>query len=375
MEVEEINEFEPLRDCWNAILGKSVIEDNIFLTWEWLSTWWKYFGEGRRLLLLTVREKDEILAIAPLMFSQYKLLKFGNIRRIEFIGCPHSDYHNFIMVKKERECLKTLLDYLTKNVEKWNWIELREIEGSTPTVNLLYELSSEISPIFTVSERICNICPYIPLPTSFDILLKKLTKNTRQNINKYLRRINRDYNNVTFKRYDETGFSIKEAMGIFIKLHQKRWNNRGFPGAFADRKFHDFHMEIADLFAERGWLGLYFLMVNDEPISTQYTFEYKLKSYYYLAGFDPDFSDYSVGNLTTMFILKECIRRGFREYDMMRGDELYKMMWTKNCRKNYEVGILRKDLYSRLLNWSTSAKALNKLAEKFGISLKISYTT
>ena len=368
--VMEINDFESLRNCWNIMLEKSIIEDNIFLTWEWLSTWWKYFGEGRKFLALAARENDKILAIAPFMLSQYKLPKFGNIRRIEFIGSPHSDYHNFIALRKAKECLKHIINYLTKNIENWNWIQLKEIPKSTPTLNFLHELSPIFSSKLYIETKICNLCPYVPLPKSFDALMKKLTKNMRQNLRRYLRRIGEKYD-VTFKRYDEMDFSVKEAMETFIRLHQKRWSARGLPGAFKDERFCNFHMEIAHLFAERNWLGLYFLMADGEPISAQYTFEYKRKMYYYLAGFNPEYSNYSVGNLTTMFLLKECIKRGFKEYDMMRGNEAYKMMWTRKCRENYEIRIIRKDFYSRFLNWATSAKTLNKLAEKLKISLKL----
>jgi len=370
MRVKEISDFESLSDSWNNLLKRNMVEDNIFLTWEWLSIWWKHFGKTRKLLLLAVKENNEILALAPLMLSKYKLPRFGAMRRIEFIGSPHSDYHNLIIIKEKMKCLKNLLIYIIEEIKNWDWVELKEINEHTPTVRLLRALAPNSSTGLTFVERVCNICPYIPLYGSFDILMKNLTKNMRQNINKYLRRINRDFKNVSFKRYDKADFSVKEAMKVFIKLHQKRWNSQGLPGAFANEKFRDFHLEIADLFDRRGWLGLYFLMVNDEPVSAQYTFEYKLKVYYYLAGFNPEFSDYSVGNLTTMFLLKECIKRGFKEYDMMRGDEPYKMFWTDKCRKNIEVRLVKKNLQSRFYNWLTWSNVINEIAGKLKLTLK-----
>jgi len=371
MRVEDIDCFESLRDCWDVILERNTLENNnVFLTWEWVSTWWKYFGKGRKLLILVVKDNEEILAIAPLMLSAYKLLRFGNIRRIEFLGTPHSDYHNFIIIKKEKECLEKLLNYLTENIKDWNWMELKEIPGSASTISLLHALSSGSSFDLTITERACNLCPYIPIPKSFDILMRSLTKNMRQNLNKYLRRASKKYK-IEFKKYDEIELSVNEAMEIFIRLHKKRWKAKGLPGAFEDKRFRDFHMEIAQIFDKKGWLGLYFLLLNGEPVSAQYTFEYNRKMYYYLAGFDPNFSNFSVGNLTIMFLLKECIKKGFKEYDMMRGDEAYKTMWTHKYRRNYEIRISRKDFYSRFFNWATSTDFLIKLAEKFRISLKL----
>ena len=53
MEIIHIENFESLpinKYEWNNILKKSN-NNNIFLTWEWLSTWFKYFGTNKKCLL------------------------------------------------------------------------------------------------------------------------------------------------------------------------------------------------------------------------------------------------------------------------------------------------------------------------------------
>ena len=49
-------EFGALRDDWNALLCRSAA-DNIFLTWEWLHTWWEHFGSNKNLLLLAIEDR------------------------------------------------------------------------------------------------------------------------------------------------------------------------------------------------------------------------------------------------------------------------------------------------------------------------------
>jgi len=83
--IEDFNEFENLRNVWNSILQRS-FDNNIFSTWEWLWCWWKHFGKSRR--------------------------HFGELRRVEFIGSPHADYNNFILLKKEVKYAKLFLDGL-----------------------------------------------------------------------------------------------------------------------------------------------------------------------------------------------------------------------------------------------------------------------
>ena len=371
MKVREVETIQDLEEDWNDVLVKNLMGDDVFLTWEWQSASWKHFGEGRKLLVLVVEEESEIIAIAPLMLSKYRLPGFGFLREIEFLGLRHSDYNNFIISKKPRECLTHIVDYLEKNVGDWDWIDLKEVpeppRGSNYSPTEFLNLSSGLK----LRERICNLCPYISLPNSFEHLMKTLGKNMRQNLNKYLRRIKQSHK-VELKRYDEAGFSVKEAMNLLIDLNEKRWASDGKVGSFKKNgnAFRNFHMDVSERFADRGWLGLYFLMASNKPVAVQYNFEYAQKMYYYLAGFDPRYSSYSVGNLVIMYLLEKCVQKGLREYDMMRGDEPYKMSWTQTCRRNSEIRLIRKHARSKFYDWVTWSSLVNNLAADFRLSLK-----
>jgi CelD/BcsL family acetyltransferase involved in cellulose biosynthesis len=60
MQVEIITEesdFLALEDIWNPLLQNSST-DNIFLTFEWLSTWWRHFAQGNQLFVMVVRNQE-----------------------------------------------------------------------------------------------------------------------------------------------------------------------------------------------------------------------------------------------------------------------------------------------------------------------------
>jgi CelD/BcsL family acetyltransferase involved in cellulose biosynthesis len=363
--VTEVSDFESVRKEWNQVLEENRFGNNVFLTLDWLSTWWKHFGGQRKLLLLKVEENNRVLGIAPMMLSKYKLPAFGSIRKIEFLGTRHSDYNNFIICKKERAVVRSIIDYLN-GVEDWDWIELKEIPESTSYSRRLF---ADPSLKLEMKERVCNLCPYVELPKKFESLKKTFRRNLRQNLNRYLRKIQTGHT-LDLKRFDEAGFSAKEAMDLFIRLHEAKWGSQGKPGAFAEDTFRDFHMDVAESFAQNRWLGIYFLMVDGEPVASQYTFEYYQKMYYYLAGFLPKYSSFSVGNLMIMFLLRECIEKGFTEYDMTRGLEPYKLQWTNKYRKNFEVRLVHKKITSELYDWVTWGETVENFATKIGLSLK-----
>ncbi|MCW4016286.1 MAG: GNAT family N-acetyltransferase [Candidatus Bathyarchaeota archaeon] len=366
LKLNEVDNFDGVKETWDTVLESNLFGNNVFLTWAWLSTWWKHFGSNRRLLLLTVEDEDKVCAIAPLMLSKYKMPGLGSVKKVEFVGTRHSDYNNFIIAEQKEKCLNIIMDYLVNVVADWDWIELKEIPESK---NYSGNLFSNVPFNLDVQERVYNVCPYITLPDSFESFMKGLSCNMRQDLNKKLRRIKQNHK-IDFKKFDEVGLSVNEAINVFMEIHQKKWNSEGLSGAFHDGAFRDFHVDVAERFNDKNWLSLYFLMANDEPIAGHYSFDYAEKTYYYLSGFLPEYSVYSAGSLTIMLILKRCIENGIKEYDLMRGAEAYKKRWTHTYRKNFEVRLVRNSLHSKFYNWITCSSTVDNLAKKLSFSLK-----
>ena len=363
-EIESFSEFESLHELWNKILQKS-LDNDVFSTWEWLWCWWKHFGKGRKLRILMVKEKNQIIAIAPLMLSYYNFLNFGKLAKIEFMSSPHGDYNNFILLKKENRYVGLLLNALM-DFSDWNMLDLRDIREGSITAKTLSSLSLSINN-FRLNLKVGTLCPYIRLPSSMEAFERRLSRNMRRNLRKRMRKLS-STNKVEFISHKEFG-SVSEAMEAFFKLHQKRWKAKGKPGAFASEDLRRFHLNLAKVFDEKGWLSLHFLMVNDEPVAAAYTFDYNLKKYGYLTGFDPAYSRFGVGNLLKIHIVNECIRRGYREYDLTRDFEPYKAEWATHIRKNYIATFVRNGLFAKIYNRLARSSLSSILYNKFGLQL------
>ena len=363
LEVKEFNDFQILKDEWNDSLKVS-LDNNVFSTWEWLSTWWRHFGEGKKLVILLIEEESRISAIAPFVYSKHNFLGLGNLKKISFVGSPESDYNSFILKERNVMFLELFLDYLTEHFD-WDYLELEDVPESGASTGLIRGMPLKMQ-YRNWEERQSNLCPYVPLPFSMDVFTRELGRTMRYNLKRYSSKLEREHR-VELKEYDELG-SVKEAMELFFDLHQKRWESSGELGAFNMQLFRDFHVDLAACFAEKGWLNLDFLTVDDKPVSAKYGFKYNQKFYSYLSGWDPDYSRYRVGNLSTMYEIEKCIRSHLREYDMMRGDEPYKRLWTTRARRNLELRFVRKGFSSRLYCWQTKKRRINILLSKLGVT-------
>src|SRR5262245_19899198 len=72
-----------LRGEWRDLLQASSA-DCVFLTWQWLSTWWRHLSQGRRLCLIAVRSAGELIAVAPFMVAPPRVTRLIPFRSLVF---------------------------------------------------------------------------------------------------------------------------------------------------------------------------------------------------------------------------------------------------------------------------------------------------
>jgi CelD/BcsL family acetyltransferase involved in cellulose biosynthesis len=315
--------------------------------------------------MVTVRDGEKILAAAPLMSSKYRLYGL-ELRKIEFIATPASDYHSFLLTEKKPEYVKMMLEHVNRTATEWDCIELQEIPEDSETAKILRNISK--AP-FKFEERIMNQCPYTLLPSKFEDYLQGLSYSFRKNLRRYERKLQKQFK-VDFRICNDID-NVDVAIRTFFDLHQKEWQSKKQRGAFSDQKFRDFHIDIARAFAKKGWLTLNFLMLNDEPVVAGYDFIYAHKLFYYLSGFNPRYSKYNVGHLRHMYLIKHCIEKGIKEYDFMRGNEPYKTRWNTTIRKNLEVRAIKRRIIPLVYDWLTKNDEFSPLTFWMGKHLSV----
>jgi len=104
----------------------------------------------------------------------------------------------------------------------------------------------------------------------------------------------------------------------------------------------EFYIELANVMAQKKWLDLSFLIVDGRVASAVYGFKYNQRFYYYVTAFDPDYANYSIGNLHIMHLLESAIKDGLSEFDFLRGLEAYKLYWSRSIKNNIQLIVGRR---------------------------------
>jgi len=348
LRVEKINNsisFLSLENCWNSLLEKSG-SDNIFLTFEWLFTWWEVFGEDKELCLLLIKkEGEEIIGIAPLMISKGFRFLGRRLRKVEFIGSGKCDYHDFIIIEKRGEALKSIFDFFSKEYRLWDVIGLRHIPETSPNLQLLR--SKEINNGLLGVEYIIDQCPYIFLYGDWDKFVKNLSRHLRQDLRRQKRRLEKR-GAISVTQVQENG-DPRENLQLLNKMFQQRIGDKKEDSDFFKGKNLSFLTKIYQVMLSRHWLSISALFLDDKMIAYVFGFKYRGTFYYWNVSFNPAYHSFSPGKILTGDIIKDCIEDDIRVFDFLSGNEEYKLKWTDLAKANYELCYFKDNILGSIL--------------------------
>lgn len=344
--IKDDADFHGLRDRWNDLLAASE-SNNIFLSWEWVYTWWGIFKGERELNILAFWKEDELVGIAPLLareINYYGLLKY---KRIEFLASGEdeadeicSEYLNIIIKPgMEEQVIEEILNYLHNNND-WGEVVLKElVAGNTNTAILSARLSAG-GWKYTIDHD--DAAPYIQLPASWEALTGVLSGDFRYKIRRDRKKLNEKgtVEITTINNPDD----LAGAFNILVSLHQARWEKLGKQGCFNSNKFNEFHKKMIPELLRKGQLRLLIMEINKKPVAALYELVYNKKVLYYQSGFDIDYDPkLSVGNILRAYSIEKAVLEGFREYDFLKGaDKRHCREWSSNERKIVKIRIFKK---------------------------------
>lgn len=308
--------FQTLRPEWLRLLGE-VSFQSVFFTPQWQETWWRHFGAGRRLSLLTVRSDDgRLQGLAPLMRSNAD----ADTTRLEFIGdLELCDYFDLLIApRQQNDVAQAMAKYLVSQAGEDVEICLNNLSASSTTATLLQDSLTKEGLL--VEAETIETCPTIILPADWNAYLATLRGKDRHELRRKIRRAE----NAADLAYTvtETPDRLDEDLDTFIALHRmsQQDDKQGFmtPAKVA------FFRDMARQLWREGWLELAFLHADGRPIAGLCCMTYGTTYAAYNSGYHPDYGALSAGIVLFANRIHSAIDRGFVAFDFLRGNEAYK---------------------------------------------------
>jgi CelD/BcsL family acetyltransferase involved in cellulose biosynthesis len=313
---------------WNTLLSESI--SNVpFLRYEYLSAWWETRGGGEwpqaELALISARENDRLIGIAPLFLSEHDgkqaLLLLGSIEI--------SDYLDLIVRADDlSRFLSELLDFLASpaldgpgqatSAITWPAIDWYNLPESSPTLTALEAEVAKRGWMYKPEPFRPSLS--VPLPGDFEAYLMNIDKKQRHEIRRKMRRAEADERDVRWYIVEEES-TLEAEIDLFLALMANDHHKEDF---LSEVMRAQMRASVHAAF-KAGWLQLAFLEVDGKKAAGYLNFDYGNRIYVYNSGLDFNYGDLSPGWVLLGYLLQWANENSRAEFDFMRGDEDYKV--------------------------------------------------
>lgn len=302
---------------------------NPFLTPDWYFAWLRHMGGGAHPLVVVVhRAEGGLRGLMPLVAEPR-----GRRRVHRFAGADIGDFFHPVAAEDEqsevaarcgealRDCSAVVLDRAGPGTD---WA--RALAGRMPRHSRVAYREAPL-PHLTLGEG------------GWDAYLAARSRNFRNQVGRKMRALERDHE-VNLRR-TEAEDDIEADFDVFLRLHRERWRERGGSDALRGDAV-PFHRAFARSAQEHGWLRLWFLEVDGEPVAAWYGWRIGHRYAYYLAGFAPRWARSSVGFLLLAHTVRSAFAEGAGSYDFLLGAETYKSRFTDGHREVRTIALGRR---------------------------------
>ncbi len=316
------SEFTALREPWNHLAAITPLK-SVFLRHEWFDAAWQALEHAIHPLILIVERRGEIICICPLALKIPPRRARGR-RKLTFFSVPDTQECGLLInPDREQMAIHRIARWLNDESRIWDTLQLQDMPEHTPHRDRLMAALIEHG---MRAKRSADSANYIvDVSGNWDRYYGGVSRRVKKNVNLSANRISRS-GDFSLAHEDAT-LDPETSLEDAIRVSARSWKrdlgvtlDATLPGAFIRRLTH--------LAGELGWLSIWILYVDANPIAMEYQLRYAGRVHALRADFDDNETSASPGlyvhhkQLQTLFDDPET-----EQYLMGPGANEYKFRW------------------------------------------------
>jgi len=323
-------DFLALEKSWDKLLARSDA-NTIFLTWDWINSWYSTSLTTVRPYIIVIEYADEIIAIAPFYIQDYKLAKCISYRGLKCLAdqAIGSEYSNFIVTSELTQysaikLKKMLWDELNSSrcSKQWDFIWLSNIAAWTSGgQSLLTALT--LQPALRYNQREIEFAATDLQPLNIDIL-PQLSKSLRTNIKQTTKQIGKQgHMDIQLTQHID---DLPQHLDTLFHLHNQRWQRTGSAGSFSRPALMAFYKSFTPIALNNNQLRLLRLEIDGKIQAMQLGYVYDGKFLALQEGFNPDVVP-GTGQVLRHAAFGACLNEKLTSYDFLAIYTDHKRRW------------------------------------------------
>lgn len=319
--VRSSQDLDGVRSVWNEV-ARTNTPCPPWTTYEWFSSWYYASTEAMSPYIILFLENGKPVGLAPLIRTVVRHYGMSFVQ----LGFISDTNPNEIIIgpSDHSRCVAALFSHLSEVESEWDVIKLRGLKTESTTKLLLEDLLKKSSRRWIWDNSIES--PYLPIQSDWETYYKNLSKNLRNSVRRGIKDIQKCG---TLKTLDySTPDRVDAGIKIIYDISERSWQAQEGTD-ISSGKDGRFYASFAKGAAERGWLNLKILALDDHPIAFEYNLCFGGTVYELKSGYDQTYRQFSPGKILMRYNVEYFISHKYSEIDFMGASDEYKLQWTK----------------------------------------------
>ncbi len=342
--IECLSELAPLEAEWDE-LNRHAADATPFSSPAWITSWIRcYGGDDPRLRIVTVRDRGRLVGVAP-----FYLARTCSLKVLHLLGKKHlfgGESVNLLLAPEVQEAVASrIFDALLDEVGRWDALFLYGTRYQSATQRLLFSAGQRLLEETTTITALLGLVPVVRLAGSWEEFLATRSKKFRTNS----RRRHAACSQQGVSLVSESGLGDGDSLlQRLVGVEKRSWQAvRGRPTISSNRAF--FGGLLPGLVAE-GRADVIWAVKEGQPLAFYLYLLNGRRAYSYVTGFDPAYSELSVGSLVTDQLIRQLCEAGMQMLDL--GISRW-IGYKERLTREYEIALrhvlIRKGLTGRLV--------------------------
>lgn len=357
-------EFAALHDAWNEVAA-ACAQRSVFLTHEWFDAAWQWRRSAARLRVLCHYRGARLAAILPLVVQETGAHRV-RARELTFLTVPDTQWCDVLAAPADAApAADAFAAELRRQAGEWDVARLKYLRTDSIAATWLAPALQARGFALGIAQAPGN--PFIPLDGAWSAFYDTRSRRLKKANNLAGNRLRR----AGEVRIDWHGpgmagaGTIAEIDAQVTAVSAASWKAQtgmslDHPGPQA------FIRRLSELAAQRGWLSVWRLALDDRPAAIEYQLIADGDVFALRSDFDMALEEMSPGSCLNRHLLEQLFARGLHRYYMGPGRNAYKYRWTDEVEPVHEIVAFGRTWRGRWLDMLESSvkPAVTKLRQR-----------
>jgi CelD/BcsL family acetyltransferase involved in cellulose biosynthesis len=332
-EINDPQDLAALRPQWSALLQRTQSATYCH-SLDWLETYWKHFGAGKRLRVLVVEDDDEVVGILP--FAVWAAHRTEPIKSLTY---PLDYWGNFYgpIGPDPLVTLTAGLEHIRRTPRDWHFIELQWVDALADDGRT--QFAFDRAGIHAVCEArqasaIVDLAHY----GSWDAYCASHNSKWRNTLGRQEKKLARR-GAVTYVRHRTSGtggsqadpkWDIYEACEA---VSRASWQGNAKNGTMLNKDLHRaYFRECHQKGIENGSVDVNVIFVDGQPAAFGYNYVYRGRVTEVKVAYDPAFAFEGAGTVLQARTIADSFARGDHTIELGHEYMYWKRVWATHFR-------------------------------------------